>query len=64
MTSSFRWEAVDGQGRMKQGVLEADTPRAVRDQLRAGGLTPTAVDAAAGRARRSPARAFPRRCSR
>ena len=36
---------------MKQGVLEADTPRAVRDQLRAGGLTPTAVDAAANRAR-------------
>ena len=46
--SAFRWEAVDGQGRMKQGVLEADTPRAARDQLRSGGLTPTAI-AAAGR---------------
>ena len=42
--TAFRWEAVDVQGRLKQGVLEADTPRAVRDQLRAGGLTPTAVD--------------------
>ena len=47
--SAFRWEAVDGDGRMKQGILEADTARAVRDQLRAGGLTPTAVDTAATR---------------
>jgi len=47
--STFRWEAVDADGRMKQGLLEADTPRSVRDQLRAGGLTPTAVDAAAAR---------------
>jgi general secretion pathway protein F len=41
---AFRWEAVDVQGRLKQGVLEAESARAVRDQLRAGGLTPTAVD--------------------
>jgi len=47
--AAFRWEAVDGAGRMRQGLLEADTARAVRDQLRAGGLTPTAVDAAASR---------------
>src|SRR4029079_15321046 len=46
---AFRWEAVDGAGRMRQGLLESDTARAVRDQLRAGGLTPTAVDAAASR---------------
>lgn len=44
--SAYRWEAVDGQGRVKEGVLEADTARAVRDQLRAGGLTPTAIAAA------------------
>lgn len=44
--SAYRWEAVDGQGRVKSGVLEAETPRAVRDQLRAGGLTPTAIVAA------------------
>ena len=49
MSTAFRWEAVDAQGRMKQGVLEADTARAVRDRLRAGGLTPTAVDASAPR---------------
>jgi general secretion pathway protein F len=47
MTTAFRWEAVDAAGRVKQGVLEADTARAVRDRLRAGGLTPTAVDATA-----------------
>ena len=48
--SAFRWEAVDAQGRMTQGVLEAASARAARDQLRAEGLTPTAVAAAAVRA--------------
>ena len=48
--SAFRWEAVDAQGRMTQGVLEAANARAARDQLRAEGLTPTAVAAAAVRA--------------
>ena len=47
--AAFRWEAVDAAGRMQRGISEADTPRALRDQLRAGGLTPTAVDAAASR---------------
>jgi len=40
---AFRWEAVDARGAVRHGLLEADTPRAARDQLRAGGLTPTAV---------------------
>ena len=40
---AFRWEAVDAQGRMREGVLEAVTTRAVRDLLRADGLTPTAI---------------------
>ncbi len=47
---AFRWEAVDAQGRLQQGVREAATPRTVRDQLRADGLTPTAVAAAPARA--------------
>jgi len=47
--ASFRWEAVDARGRVRQGVAEADTPRAVRDQLRAEGLTPTAVNEASAR---------------
>ncbi len=46
---AFRWEAVDASGRVQQGLLEAETPRAVRDQLRADGLTPTAVDVARSR---------------
>jgi general secretion pathway protein F len=48
--AAYRWEAVDDQGRMRQGVVDADTPRAARDQLRAQGLTPTVVTAAAARA--------------
>jgi len=48
--AAYRWEAVDGQGHVRQGVVDADTPRAARDQLRAQGLTPTAVTAAAPRA--------------
>jgi general secretion pathway protein F len=47
--SAYRWEAVDDRGRVSQGVLEAASPRAARDQLRAGGLTPTAVAEAAAR---------------
>ncbi len=48
--AAYRWEAVDGQGHVRQGVVDADTPRAARDQLRAQGLTPTAVTVAAARA--------------
>jgi len=44
---AFRWEAVDAQGRLRSGMLDADTPRGVRERLRAQGLTPTAVDASA-----------------
>jgi len=47
--SAFRWEAVDPQGRLRHGLLDADTPRAARDRLRADGLTPTAVESAPDR---------------
>ncbi|HET8875048.1 MAG TPA: type II secretion system inner membrane protein GspF [Casimicrobiaceae bacterium] len=47
--SAFRYEAVDAQGRLRQGVLDADNVRGVLERLRADGLTPTSVDAAAGR---------------
>ena len=56
---SFRWEAVDAQGRTQRGVLEAGSARALRDRLRAEGLTPTSVEPAGGRrpaAARLPAR--------
>jgi general secretion pathway protein F len=42
----FRFEAVDAQGRLRSGQVEAENARAVRDRLRADGLTPTAIDAA------------------
>lgn len=49
MMTAFRWEAVDTAGRVKSGRLEAESARAARDVLRAGGLTPTAVDETAYR---------------
>ena len=54
--SAFRFEAVDAKGRLRQGLLDADNARAVRDRLRADGLMPTAVDAAPERGG-APARA-------
>jgi general secretion pathway protein F len=47
--SAFRFEAVDAQGRLRQGLVDAADARAVRDRLRADGLTPTAVDVATER---------------
>jgi general secretion pathway protein F len=56
---AYRWEAVDAQGRVRQGVLEAESPRAARDHLRAEGLTPTAVATAAARADSLPGTRLP-----
>jgi len=58
--SAFRFEAVDAKGRLRQGLLDADSARAVRDRLRADGLIPTAVDVAPERGERLRARASPR----
>ena len=54
--SAFRYEAVDAQGRVRQGLLDADSLRAVLERLRADGLTPTAVDPAPARGTLSRAR--------
>ena len=43
---SFRYEALDGDGRSRYGSIEALTPRAARDALRAQGLAPVDVEAA------------------
>ncbi|MCG2580502.1 MAG: type II secretion system inner membrane protein GspF [Marinobacter sp.] len=40
---AFEYKALDARGKQKQGVLEADAPRAVRQQLRERGLTPLEV---------------------
>src|SRR5205823_6228226 len=41
---AFRYEAVDTGGITRKGVLNADSPRAARADLRLQGLTPLAVD--------------------
>lgn len=43
--ASFSFEALSAEGRTVRGVLEANSPRAVREQLRQQGLTPLAVEA-------------------
>jgi len=47
--TAYRWEAVDAQGRVRRGHLDAASARAARDRLRADGLTPTAVESAPDR---------------
>jgi general secretion pathway protein F len=56
---AFRYEAMDVAGATRKGVVNADSARAARSDLRAQGLVPIAVDAIAaqidelGQARRS-----------
>ena len=45
--SAFRYEAIDRTGRTLKGVLEADSARGARGQLRGQGLTPLVVEPAA-----------------
>ena len=45
---AFRFEAVDAAGKTHSGVLESDTARALRSQLRARGLVPLEVQAVDG----------------
>ncbi|MEG2901963.1 MAG: type II secretion system protein GspF, partial [Massilia sp.] len=44
---AFRYEAVDNGGATRKGVVNADSPRAARADLRAQGLTPLSVEAIA-----------------
>jgi general secretion pathway protein F len=41
---AFEYAALDKTGRTRKGVLEGDTPRQVRQQLREQGLTPLSID--------------------
>lgn len=50
--AAFEYVALDGKGRRKQGVLEADSGRQVRQQLREQGLTPLEVTEAVEKVRR------------
>ncbi|CAB3749217.1 type II secretion system inner membrane protein GspF [Paraburkholderia humisilvae] len=47
--SAFRYEAINAAGKTLKGVLDADSARAGRSQLRAQGLTPLIVELAAQR---------------
>ncbi|HSC46914.1 MAG TPA: type II secretion system F family protein, partial [Gammaproteobacteria bacterium] len=51
---AFEYTALDARGRELKGVLEGDTPRQVRQQLREQGLTPLAVLEAAESEARAP----------
>ena len=44
--TAFRYEAVDARGKARPGIVDAQTPRQVRDRLRADGLFPTAIEPA------------------
>ncbi len=50
---AYEYKALDARGKQKQGVLEADAPRAVRQQLRDRGLTPLTVEPAVEKQSRS-----------
>jgi len=48
---AFRYEALDATGRKTVGVLQADSPRQARAQLRAQGLHPSQIEAMRARER-------------
>lgn len=48
---AWQFTALDRAGRRQQGLIDADTPRQARAELRARGLIPLALDEAAGAAR-------------
>ena len=53
---AFRYTALDSEGRTHKGLLESDTVRQVRQQLRERGLTPLDVQEASPRRRRGSGR--------
>jgi general secretion pathway protein F len=58
---AFHYEALDAQGKPGKGILEAESPRAARTQLRAQGLVPLTVDAIAAEVQRAGVSSFSRR---
>ncbi|HTH61839.1 MAG TPA: type II secretion system inner membrane protein GspF [Paraburkholderia sp.] len=48
---AFRFEAIDAAGKAQKGVLDADSARSARTQLRTQGLTPLVVEPAGTRTR-------------
>src|SRR5436190_3061899 len=58
---AFRFEALDANGKSTTGLLEADTPRAARAQLRAQSLVPLDVSQVASAGRKGEGLRFSRR---
>lgn len=58
--AAYEFKALDGRGKQKQGVLEADSPRAVRQQLRERGLAPLEVNVSTEKEKRSGSLSFGR----
>ncbi len=46
---AFEYLALDAGGKEKRGILEGDSPRQVRQQLRESGLTPISINSASGK---------------
>ncbi|MEJ2465018.1 MAG: type II secretion system inner membrane protein GspF [Candidatus Thiodiazotropha sp.] len=46
---AFEYLALDSAGKEKRGVLEGDSPRQVRQQLRESGLSPLTINSASGK---------------
>ena len=55
---AFRYEAVNAAGATSKGVLQADSPRAARADLRTRGLVPLALDAIAAEGESQARRSF------
>ena len=53
---AFEYSAYDDNGREKKGVLEGDSPRQIRQQLREQGLLPVSVDVVTERESSGPSR--------
>jgi general secretion pathway protein F len=51
--AAFEFQALDGKGKQHKGVLEADSARQVRQQLRDKGWMPLSVDATSGKQKKT-----------
>ena len=58
---AFHYEALDAQGKPRKGIVEAESPRAARAQLRGQGLVPLAIDAVAAAVQKAGASVWSRR---
>lgn len=61
--AAFAWQALDARGKVRQGVREGESPRQLRQQLRAEGLIPVSVDEVQGVRKGSTKIKRPRRTS-